>query len=135
MKSIFFTVIAAIGFGTCIAQNHLNDFSFKIFYKTTSTDTLVFDSLCYRICEVELPDTANIASVHVKVGLSEGGTEILQYNFEFDQSQGLPSGLSWSRTGKVVNLGLLQTYRADLYYYEVWLENTSGGISIVRKWH
>ena len=110
-------------------QSDLDDFSYRIYYQTTSTDTAVFDSLFNRICELTLPDSIGMAVIHVKVGTTEGSGDVVQHGFVFDQTNVLPQGLSYRRQGLTVKLGLLQTYHADLYFYEVWLEDANGLLS------
>lgn len=105
------------------------DFSFRIYYQTTSTDPAVFDSLCNRVCEVSLGDTTNISAIEVKVGTTRGAANIIQHAFAFDVTQGLPAGLSYRREGTTVYLGLKQTTRSDMYYYEVRLRHRNGQYS------
>ncbi len=136
MKNLFF-LITAIAFIQCFsyAQGMLDDFDFQVYYQTTSTDTAVFDSLCTRFCKVTVSDTSDLSHIHVKVGTTEGANDILQYSFAFDVTTGLPAGLSYFRVQNVIYLGLLKTYQADSYYYEIQLEDSSGNLSAIKKWN
>ncbi|PKP00809.1 MAG: hypothetical protein CVU14_06665 [Bacteroidetes bacterium HGW-Bacteroidetes-9] len=128
-----FTLLFVLLCTSLFAQT--NPFSFTIYYQTTSTDTAVFDSLCNRICEVNLEDTTGIASIDVSVGTTGGGTDILNYSFAFDVSQNLPAGLGYSREGNKVKLILLQTTHSDLYYYSVQLHYSNGQYSPTRMYN
>lgn len=127
------TFLFALICTTLVAQT--NDFTFRIYYQTTSQDTAVFDSLCNRICEVNLDDTTGIAAIEVNVGFTVGGTDVLQYSFAFDVSQNLPTGLGYSREGNKVKLILLQTTRSDIYYYAVRLQYLNGQYSQTRMYN
>ncbi|MBN2682092.1 MAG: hypothetical protein JXR58_06255, partial [Bacteroidales bacterium] len=108
MKKFLF-LFAAV-FLTCSltkSQTTLDDFSFQVYYQTTSEDPLVFDSLCTRVCKVEIPDTANLAKIYVNVGTAENTADIINTVFEFDVEESLPAGLTYRREGNNVYLGLL----------------------------
>jgi hypothetical protein len=136
MKKIF-TLFAAI-LVTCSitkSQTTLEDFSFQVYYQTTSEDPLVFDSLCTRVCKVEIPDSTNLARIYVNVGTAENTADVINNVFEFDEEEGLPAGLTYRREGNIVYLGLLQTTQADTYYYKLWLEDLSGTLTEEKKWN
>lgn len=134
MKKLLFLILIILFQWQGFAQTNLN-FDYQIYYKTTSLDTLVYDSLCNRVCKVFLDDTLNIDSIHVKIGTAENLSDILDYSFAWDVTTGLPSGLNYYREEKIIYLWLLQTYMADMYYYELQLEDSSGNLSNIKKWH
>jgi hypothetical protein len=136
MKKIL--ILFAAIFITCSiskAQTSLEDFSFQVYYQTTSEDPMVFDSLCTRVCKVEIPDTINLARIYVNVGTAENTADIINNVFEYDVEEGLPVGLSYHREGNNVYLGLLQTTQADTYYYKLWLEDNTGQLTEEKKWN
>ena len=128
-------IIACISVLQSKSQSTPSDFAFFVYYETTSTDSLVYDSLCNRICKIVFEDITDIAKIHVQVGTDEDLSDILYYAFDFDVISGLPAGLAYYRINNVVYLTLLQTYTTDTYFYHIWIENPLGNVSIIRKWN
>jgi len=116
-------------------QVPLDNFNYQVYYQTTSSDPAVFDSLCTRVCKVTVEDTSGLAFIKVKVGTAEGAGDILQHDFVFDVSTGLPVGLTYFREDNVIYLGLMQTYKADTYFYEVRIEDNAGNLSLPKLWN
>lgn len=136
MKKLTFSLIVfAFFINNVKAQNPLDDFTYQVYYKTTSNDPAVFDSLCTRYCKITLSDTTNISVIKVSIGTVSGANDILDYDFVFDTESGLPSGLSYRREQNNVYLGLFNTYQADMFYYEVQMEDSSGNQSVVKQWN
>ncbi|MFH2095445.1 MAG: hypothetical protein ABIJ16_07065 [Bacteroidota bacterium] len=135
MRILILPVMLLCIYSTLLSQNPLDDFSFQVYYKTTSTDTLVFDSICTKICKVTISDTNLVPAVHVKIGTSLNGNDVFDYGFQYDVTSGLPAGMSYTRDENEIYLGLYTTTQSDLYFYEVWLEGTGGTQSVVKKWH
>ena len=75
---------------------------------------------------VEVSDTGNLATIHVKLGTSPGGSQVLLQDYAFDVSSGLPAGTSYRREGYVVYLGLGNHSGFSAVYATVSLENGSG---------
>ena len=132
MKTITIILFGLLSTGL-FAQNA--DFDFSIYYQTTSTDTTQFDSLCNRVCEVKLTDTTGIIGIEVKVGITDTLSDIINYLFEFDVSTGLPTGLAYKRESNFVYLYLMQTYKSDLFYYELRLKYTDNTYSQSKYYH
>lgn len=65
---------------------------------------------------VAVYDTTGIDYLEVKLGTTEGGSELLSRNFSFDVSGGLGDGTSYHRLGYDIDLGL-GNYRGLLKYF------------------
>jgi hypothetical protein len=134
-------IIPIIIFFSCLfflngkSQSSLDNFTYQVYYQTTSTDPAVFDSLCTRVCKVTVEDTSGLAAIKVKVGTTESAGDILQHDFVFDETSGLPTGLTFYREDNVIYLGLMQTYKADTYFYEVQLQDSEGNLSTPILWN
>ena len=79
-----------------------------------------------------LQDTIALNIIHVKLGTTSGGSELMTQTFNYDGSA-VGTGLTFSKSLNTVSLGLgthLNTNNA-LYFVEVKLEDTSGNQSIV----
>jgi len=135
MKKLLLLSIVALFQCYSFSQTSLDNFNYQIYYKTTSTDTAVFDSLCTRMCKVTLDDTTNIAFIKVKIGTTEGAGDILQYDFIYDNNVGLPAGLSYLREQNEIYLGLFETTQIDMYYYEIQLQDIQGNLSSAKRWN
>jgi len=140
MKKPFLTFTALFilflsGINSVKAQSPLDNFTYQIVYRTTSIDTAVFDSLCTRLCKITLTDTSVISKIHVKIGTAENAGDILNQTFLFDVNSGLPNGISYQRNGYAIILGLLNTYKADVYYYELKMEDQNGNLSQAHQWN
>lgn len=134
-KLLIVSIIAYISMLQSKSQTFSIDFSFSVYYETTSTDSLVYDSLCNRICKIVFEDISDIAKIHVQVGTDEDLDDIFYHVFDFDVTTGLPAGFAYSRINNEVYLTLLQTYKTDTYFYHVWVEDSLGNVSIIRKWN
>ena len=134
-KKLYLLLISLFLAGFSFGQNYQNAFDYQIYYETTSADSLVYDSLCTRVCKVTVTEVSTLAYIKVKIGTSNGSADIMQHNFLFNVVGGLPNGLSFNREGNVIYLGLQNTYQADTYFYEVQLEDIYGNTTISKKWH
>lgn len=86
---------------------------------------LSFDSTGVAEFYVQVPDTLAIASVEVAFGRDSSNFQFL-HEYSFDVSSGLPSGLSYSRVGDKIYLGLGVQDRPNVFYGQVRLKNLSG---------
>jgi hypothetical protein len=55
---------------------------------------------------VELADTISVMELEVQLGSRESLSDLFSYSFMYDQTTGLPQGMSYSRQGNQVTLGL-----------------------------
>ena len=135
LRIILLATLGLLMHSLVMSQNPTNDFTYQIYYETTSTDTTVFDPLCTRVCKVTVADTSQLATIHVQIGTVEDGTDILNYSFQYDNIVGLPAGLTYLREQNIIYLGLYTTVQSDMYYYAVSIEDTNGNISLTKKWY
>ncbi|MBK7681508.1 MAG: hypothetical protein KA347_01935 [Bacteroidia bacterium] len=75
---------------------------------------------------ITLTDTNQIDLIEVKVGSKEGQADLANHQFTFDQTSGLPAGMSWQRTGNRITLSLGSFAYSDLQFGYVRLKNSSG---------
>ena len=55
---------------------------------------------------ITLTDTNQIDLIEVKVGSKEGQADLANQQFTYDQTAGLPTGMTWQRTGYRITLYL-----------------------------
>ena len=92
----------------------------------TPTDaTLSFDS-GQGTFYIAIPDS-NISEIELNIGTKANLTDVFSHTYTFDQTSGLPSGLSFSRNGLNTYLGLGTVAQQNVYNSKVRLKNTSGG--------
>ncbi|MEO8086612.1 MAG: hypothetical protein ABI763_07320 [Bacteroidota bacterium] len=83
----------------------------------------VSDSTSIRVVmTVQLFEFTGISSIHVKLGTTDGGSELLDKTFAFDVSGNVGNGCTYSRTGNVINLGLGDYNGLMGYFSEVKIE-------------
>lgn len=74
---------------------------------------------------IEISDTLNASDIELQLGSMRDSTDLFSDLFTFDQYSGLSSGLSYSRTGNIVTIGIGTISVQDLYYGSVRIKNTS----------
>jgi len=75
---------------------------------------------------VKLPDSTGFTDVDIKLIDSLDDVVLFERNFVFDQTSGLPSGITWQRNGTEVNLGIGSHIQKIAYMGKVRLKNTAG---------
>ena len=133
IKNKILSFIVAI-FLSPVLMSQTSEFSYTIQMQPSGTIINNFDTLHNCICTITLMDTSNVSKLNVKVGTSDGSSDILGYNFLYDVYSGHPSKLAYTRNGNVVTLQLGE-YSANIYFIELVLEYTSGTISQPVKWN
>jgi len=78
------------------------------------------------IFSIVIPDSANISEIELQIGSNENPTEVFEHIFIYDQTSGLPNGLSFSRSGVTINLGLGTITPLNIYHVKTRLKNGSG---------
>lgn len=71
-----------------------------------------------------IPDS-NISEIELTIGSKANLTDV--FLLTFDQTSGLPSGLTFSRNGLNTYLGLGTIVQQNVYTSKVRLKNSSGG--------
>ncbi|MBK7682381.1 MAG: hypothetical protein KA347_08035 [Bacteroidia bacterium] len=75
---------------------------------------------------ITLTDTNQIDLVEVKVGSKEGHADLANHQFTYDQTSGLPAGMTWQRTGYRITISIGSFAYSDLQFGYVRLKNSSG---------
>ena len=91
----------------------------------TPLDATLSENGSGQLMYVLLPDSS-ISEIDVELGSKQNLTDLFDGSFVFDQSSGLPTGLSYSRTGLQVYLGLGNFSMPSAYFARIRLKNTSG---------
>jgi hypothetical protein len=88
-------------------------------------DATLSENASGEVFYVLLPDS-NITNIELTLGSKSNLDDVFNNTFSFDQTSGLPSGLSWTRNGLQVYLGLGNLAMPLAYHARVRLKNTSG---------
>lgn len=91
----------------------------------TPLDATLSENGSGQLMYVLLPDSS-ISEIDVELGSKQSLTDLFDGSFVFDQSNGLPTGLSYSRTGLQVYLGLGNFSMPSAYFARIRLKNASG---------
>ncbi len=78
------------------------------------------------IFSLVIPDSTNISEIELQIGSSEDPSEVFEHTFVYDQTSGLPNGLSYFRSGVTINLGLGTITPLNIYHVKTRLKNSSG---------
>ncbi|HMT28519.1 MAG TPA: hypothetical protein PKD91_04495 [Bacteroidia bacterium] len=79
--------------------------------------------------KVMVPDTNDVSEIEMLVGTDDNASEMFSHIFTYDQVSGLPSGLSYSRTGNEINVGMGTVTLLNAYNAKVRLKNGSNSWS------
>ncbi|MBL0340012.1 MAG: hypothetical protein IPP71_03290 [Bacteroidetes bacterium] len=79
--------------------------------------------------KVMVPDTNDVSEIEMLVGTDDNASEMFSHIFTYDQVSGLPSGLSYSRTGNEINIGMGTVTLLNAYNAKVRLKNGSNSWS------
>lgn len=86
-------------------------------------------SLIQVIMTIQLFEVTGINSLHVKLGTTNGGSDLLDKTFDFDVSGSVGNGCTYSRTDYTVTLGLGSFNGLTSYFSEVKLERTDHSLT------
>jgi hypothetical protein len=76
-----------------------------------------------------LADTNTVAKVHVKLGTTLGGNDLLENTYTYDST---PAGtLTYFREEEMITLGLGAHLNASVFYCQVVLEDSMGNTSLI----
>jgi hypothetical protein len=85
---------------------------------STSNNTGIFSLV--------IPDSTNISEIELQIGSNGNPSEVFEHTFVYDQTSGLSTGLSFSRSGVNINLGLGTLTTLNIYHVKTRLKNGSG---------
>ena len=74
-----------------------------------------------------LADTNTVAKIHVKLGTSLGGNNLLENTYTYDVAPG--GNLTYFREGVMMNLGMGAHLNSEVFYCEIKLEDSTGNLS------
>lgn len=94
----------------------------------TPLDATLSENGSGQLMYVLLPDSS-VSEIDVELGSKQGMTDLFDAGFVYDQTSGLPSGQSYSRTGLQVYLGLGNFIVPTAYFARIRLKNNSGSWS------
>ncbi len=78
---------------------------------------------------VALPDSTTSSEIEVALGSKNNVGDLFSHTYTFDQTTGLPTGLTYSRQGTVVFLGAGTITLTDAYNVKIRLKDGSGNWS------
>lgn len=78
---------------------------------------------------ITLTDTTDIASIQVKLGSTDGGSEHFSKTFTFDGAATNPDGTTYRREGFYVYLGIGTYNSLNTFFAEAQIEDNSGNLS------
>ncbi len=78
------------------------------------------------IFSIVIPDSTNILEIELIIGTKSNLSDVFAHTYTFDQTSGLPSGLSFIRDGMITYLGIGTITVQNVYNSKVRLKNTSG---------
>ena len=121
MKKFASLFLLVLSFTISYGQS-ITDIAFKT--DTTSTPEVVS---CKFI--IHLSDSTQIDVIDIDLGAMDGSSDLIEYNFDFDVSSGLPTGFSYVRSGNsvYVETGTIAEY--PTYFGRVRLKKSNGQYS------
>lgn len=140
MRKLSTLIIIALTITGLKAQNSINDFDIGLYYELTNSTTQAVinvsgghsitsnrvDTLYRRICKINKYNIENISEINIIAGTKKDSSDIFSHTFIFNDSIGLPAGLTYNTEGNTINLGLFETLRTDMYFYKVKLKDING---------
>ena len=79
--------------------------------------------------KVVVADTNDVNEIEMLVGPDDNASEMFSHIFTYDQTSGLPSGMSYTRTGNEINVGMGTVTLLNAYHAKVRLKNGSNSWS------
>ena len=78
------------------------------------------------IFSLVIPDSTTISEIELIIGTKANLSDVFSHTYTFDQTSGLPSGLSFNRDGMTTYLGIGTITVQNVYNSKVRLNNTAG---------
>lgn len=113
---------------------HAQNFSIEVTCLPNEMPLNNYDTLYSHQCVIELNDTINIDSIHLKIGNTYQGSEVMEYSLAFDKTTFLPKGVSYYRRKNRITLSLGNHLMND-FFYEVYLKDTLNNNSAIQYWN
>lgn len=115
----FFTLAGFVLCTTLVLGQSIQDVSFSAVDSASSG--IIVSSFV-----VQLTDTVQIDQIEVTLGSNEGLSDLLNYSFVFDQTNGLPNNFAYLRSAKRVSLDTGSITEYPTYFGRVRLKLSSG---------
>lgn len=133
LKILGVVVCVLLSVNVSYGQSGVNAKRMEVYMKVAVGDTtnLFGDTLFHSHTRLNgsmiivLNDTSDISTLHVKLGTSQGGSDLLQKDFQYDVSGVFTDGTSYSRDYKTIRLGLGEFTGLNHYYAELQMEDGS----------
>lgn len=78
---------------------------------------------------VALPDSTTSSEIEVAIGSKNNNGDLFSHTYVYDQTSGLPTGLTYTRQGTHLYLGAGTIALTDAYNVKIRLKNSSGNWS------
>lgn len=79
--------------------------------------------------KVVVPDTNDVNQIEMLVGSDDNPAELFSQTLTYDQSSGLPTGVTYSRSGNEITIGMGTVTLLNAYHAKVRLKNSSNNWS------
>lgn len=133
MKKIFATLCLSVFWLVSNGQNLISSVQVNPSYPNATTSQVSGMDAETRshvqtdlAVEVNMSSVVNMGKIAVKVGLTEGGSDLFYKEFEFDTPGTFTDGTSYTRNGNIVTIGLGSFSGYGTYYTEVIAIRTNG---------
>jgi len=81
------------------------------------------------IIYLEILDTTSVSEIHVILSSKQNESDIFENTFLFDQTNGLPGSMSYSRSGNGISLGTGQIAICPVIFTKIRLKNSANNWS------
>lgn len=115
-------LLFSFGTLTCLAQSSVTDAYARLIPKNNP-------SISDGVFTVEVSDTSTTSTIEVKLGTSDGLSDLVNYVFTYDVNTGLPSGYSFSRIGKICTLEVGSFQDVNTLFGQVRIQRSNGSWS------
>ncbi len=100
---------------------------------TSDVISLLPDStLCNYLVYILLADTSNILSFDIKAGTTVDSFDIIHTTLNYDQYEGLPAGIVYSRTGNQVIINIGKYMIKPNYYSLITVHKNNNNEEVIR---
>lgn len=133
MKKIFATLCLSVFWLVSISQNPISSVQVNPSYpNATSSQVSGMDAETRShiqtdlAVEVNMSSVVNMGKIAVKVGLTEGGSDLFYKEFDFASPGTFADGTSYTRSGNTLTIGLGSFSGYGTYYTEVIAIRSNG---------
>ncbi len=135
VKKIFATLCLSLFGFVSFSQNPISSVQILPTYPTADSTQLADMDADIRAhvetgieLQVALTSVTDVDMVVIKVGLTEGGSDLFYREFDFDSPETYPDGTSYARNGNTLTLGIGDFQGYGTYHTEVSIVKGDGSI-------